>query len=326
MNRVIRRVVLAVLVVICMAFVIWLYLSTTRTARVVPQQLHDGDSFEAMMQVVENDQAAFDDRMFALQRAIGLNDVSSNNLDTIRVATAGLELVGNPRYRRSMRNNARRRGHDPDQNIQALRDISYTMRGAALSELGRYEEAIADLQKVTEAARNRRAWRKSVGVAAFYTHRYALAADTLSALLAMDDGDIFDYNMLAYSQLNLGQQEAALSNFLHVIDRDSSETGAFLYAAAIMATSQDEALRDGVRALELLEGARLLKDQPSPFFYDMKACAFAELGQFDRALDSAHNALDLLDHEYADDESFELTRDAILNRIESFQQGMAWRE
>ena len=52
-------------------------------------------------------------------------------------------------------------------------------------------------------------------------------------------------------------------------------------------------MRDGKRALELAQKAQQLEDKPSAFVLEALAAAYAEVGDFDRAVASEKEAIEL---------------------------------
>ncbi len=63
--------------------------------------------------------------------------------------------------------------------------------------------------------------------------------------------------------------------------------------AYLLATSADDKLRDGKRAVELAEKAKQLEPTPTPDLLDTLAAAFAEAGDFDQAIETQKQAIDL---------------------------------
>ena len=63
--------------------------------------------------------------------------------------------------------------------------------------------------------------------------------------------------------------------------------------ARLLATCPQEGLRDGTEAVELAERACELTGQRVPEILDTLAAAYAETGQFDRAVETAERAVEL---------------------------------
>lgn len=61
--------------------------------------------------------------------------------------------------------------------------------------------------------------------------------------------------------------------------------------AFILATSPDDSVRDGKRAVDMAETAKQLQETPTPDVLDTLAAAYAETGQFDRAVTAEQEAI-----------------------------------
>lgn len=60
-----------------------------------------------------------------------------------------------------------------------------------------------------------------------------------------------------------------------------------------LATSPNDDARDGKRAVDFAETAKLLLEEPSADVLDTLAAAYAEAGQFEKAIEAAHEAIKL---------------------------------
>lgn len=60
-----------------------------------------------------------------------------------------------------------------------------------------------------------------------------------------------------------------------------------------LATSPDDDLRDGKRAVDFAETAKLLQEEPSADVIDTLAAAYAEAGEFDKAIEAEREAIKL---------------------------------
>ena len=77
--------------------------------------------------------------------------------------------------------------------------------------------------------------------------------------------------------------------------------------AWLLATCSDQSIRDGARAVELAERATELFGVAKPPLLDTLAAAYAELGEYDKAIATASYALEL---------SRKANKDALAERIE----------
>lgn len=87
-----------------------------------------------------------------------------------------------------------------------------------------------------------------------------------------------------------GRESDALAHWRRAHAMDPSSVSAILGAAWLLATSPDASLRNGAEALSLAESANRLESADNAEVLDTLAAAYAEAGQFDRAIASATRA------------------------------------
>ena len=96
---------------------------------------------------------------------------------------------------------------------------------------------------------------------------------------------------LAY--LSKGEYGPATRDLDQAIKLNPNSARAYNDLAWILATHKDSQARDGARAVQLAKKACDLTDYKSPAYLDTLAGAYAQLGQFDRAVKNATKALQL---------------------------------
>jgi len=87
--------------------------------------------------------------------------------------------------------------------------------------------------------------------------------------------------------------------------------------AWVLATSPDAKLRDGRRAIELAEKACELSEYKLAHILSTLAAAYAETGDFDRAVEWSTKAVELGDENHGD---------ALKKELESYKAKKPWRE
>ncbi len=101
-----------------------------------------------------------------------------------------------------------------------------------------------------------------------------------------EDGLASDYEAL-------GNSEAALAHWQKAHAIDPSRISAILGIAWLLATAPDASIRNGAEAVARAESANNLAPADDPDVLDTSAAAYAESGQFSRAINLATRALDL---------------------------------
>jgi len=103
-------------------------------------------------------------------------------------------------------------------------------------------------------------------------------------------------------------------------EREKSEAaGIYNNLSWVLATSPKDEIRDGERALELGEKAAKLSDYAEPHILSTLAAAYAETGNFDKAIEWSQKAVELgaEDHDQLDQ---------LKNELEAYKKREPWRE
>ena len=134
-------------------------------------------------------------------------------------------------------------------------------RGASLSSRGDYEQAIADYDR---------------------------------ALKINPDYPPTHYNR-AYAAEKQGDYQQAIDDYMEALRLAPLYADALNNLAWLLATCPDETLRDGKRAVEFAQGAGKLAAWKESYYYGTLAAAYAETGEFDKAVESQRKAIELAD-------------------------------
>lgn len=112
----------------------------------------------------------------------------------------------------------------------------------------------------------------------------------------------------------IGDQKELLEEGIELCDEDIDLRNDLAY---LLATSRDDSIRDGAHALQLAR--QVVKDAESerPDYLDTLACAWAEVGNFRKAVRNSQRALDLIESRDMDEEIMSEYR----NHLQSLQDG-----
>jgi len=124
---------------------------------------------------------------------------------------------------------------------------------------------------------------------------------------------------LALSFQEQGQIEAAQLQYREALRLDPGWSEAACRTAWTMATHPDAGRRDGGRALQLARQVCQAASKPRPENLDTLAAAYAELGQYSKAIESARAALELATSSSANPSG-------ITQRLDSYERRQPWRE
>ena len=121
----------------------------------------------------------------------------------------------------------------------------------------------------------------------------------------------------ADSYLNIGEHAEAVKDFEASLKLNPDDTGVLNNYAWVLATSPDDGVRDGKRAVELATKAVEITEEKEAHILSTLAAAYAETGDFDAARTWSQKSVDMQDPEHADQLAKELA---------SYKENKPWRE
>ena len=168
----------------------------------------------------------------------------------------------------------------------------------ALRRSGRLDEAIAQFRTVLEL-RSRQGDAKKAE--AHYNLANALleknqvidAIEEYRHAVELEPNNLDYHNNLGNALLRQGLEAEAIDEYEKVLTIDPASVAARGNLAWTLATSFNPARRQGFRALELARQANELSGERDPIILNALAAAYAETGQFAKAVSTAQQALDL---------------------------------
>ena len=136
-------------------------------------------------------------------------------------------------------------------------------------------------------------------------------------MLLLDPENFLALRSRADAYLNVGKHQEAIADFEKALKIEPEDTTILNNLAWVLATSPDEKLRDGKRAVELATKACELTDYKLPHILSTLAASFAESGNFDNAVEWSQKAVDMDDPENAEQ---------LAKELQSYQKKEPWRE
>jgi len=182
---------------------------------------------------------------------------------------------------------------------------AHNFYGATLFRQGRYDEALSHFQAAMESNPFNSQGLTNIGVIEFARGNLAKAKDYLERAVASDPRYAKAHFNLALIEAREGRPAEAAGHYEKCLEITPDDPTALGNLAWLYATSADDRLRNGARALDL--AGRLLKveSRPTARTYDVLAAANAEAGRFDEAVKLAEKAVALTRD---DDPSVEVRR------------------
>lgn len=198
---------------------------------------------------------------------------------------------------------------DPDSQGGAFGLIDISEGELLLSSAADAELAAFQPRDIEEFADRAQAWRNK--------GKYAQAIADFDIAIREKDSDGRLRLGRGECRHRVGQYAEALTDYEAAMRLDPEEWFAFTDAALLLASCPDAAIRNGPRAMELALKAGELCDWIDSEALAALAAAYAETGDFEKAVATQQEALDA---------SFENEKAAYQQRLELYQSGKPYRE
>jgi tetratricopeptide (TPR) repeat protein len=204
--------------------------------------------------------------------------------------------------------------------------VAHGLRAQALDRLDRLDEEIDKMKTLADAAPEQPEIRIPLALYYLYDKQTEEAISEYGKLLEQMDGkegeqyDRLRFHALrgrADARLNIGEHAEAVKDFEQALELDDKDTGLLNNFAWVLATSPDDDVRDGKRAVDLATKAVELTNEKEAHILSTLAAAYAEVGDFEAAQNWSQKSVDMNDPEHADQLAKELA---------SYKEKKPWRE
>ena len=170
---------------------------------------------------------------------------------------------------------------------------AYSNRGNAYQLKGELDLAISDYNQALKLYPTFGRAYNNRGRAYLYKGELDLAMRDLNQAIKLNPRDAKAYDNRAKVYSRKGELDLVIHDLGKVVELDPSNARAYNSLAWILATHEDSQFRDGARAVQLAEKACVLTDYKALASLDTLAAAYAELGQFDKAVETAAKAINI---------------------------------
>lgn len=191
------------------------------------------------------------------------------------------------------------------------------MRGLLLADSGKLEEAVADIQKVADESPQDPLPRLQLAMIQFSRKKMHAAIDEFTKVIELDPQNWIARQGRADAYLAIGKQAEALADYDEGVKLQPNNSAILNNLAWLLATSPDDELRDGQRAIELATLACKATDYKQAHILSTLAAGYAETGDFETAREWSAKALEISDDRH---------RDALTKELESYRAEKPWRE
>jgi tetratricopeptide (TPR) repeat protein len=206
------------------------------------------------------------------------------------------------------------------------------LRAQALASKERWPEAIAEMKSLADSQPEQPEFRLQLAVYYLLAKQPHKAIEAYTEVLNQDADNQLALRGRADSLLNVGDHAAAVKDFEKAYAADPKDTGMLNNYAWVLATSPDDAVRDGKRAIELATKACELTEYKQTHILSTLAAAYAEAGDFAKAREWSQKALDQFEAQRAKreaedgkEETDKLAKE-LGEELASYKTEKPWRE
>ncbi len=191
------------------------------------------------------------------------------------------------------------------------------LRTELLAAQGKVPQAISDARALVRANPDNAALRIQLATLYNRDERPRKAIDVFTELLADDAQNAGALRGRGDAYLNVAKHSEAIADFQAALKQEPKNTGVLNNLAWVLATSPEQPLRDGSRAIKLAVQACEQTKYKQAHMLSTLAAGHAEVGDFDEAVKWAAKAVELSD---------ESVLEQLEKELASYKQKKPWRE
>ncbi len=196
------------------------------------------------------------------------------------------------------------------------------MRAALLADLGKFDKAVEELEKMHKANPKDSLTTLQLGMMYTTIKQYAKAIASFDEVLERSPDDVGALRGRGDALLNLGRRGEALAEYEKAIKLQPHDVGILNNYAWLLATAPEKKLRDGHRAVELANDACRQTEYKKDYILSTLAAAYAESGDFDSARKWATQAVAVAEPTKEEPDR----KDELKKELESYKASKPWRE
>lgn len=219
---------------------------------------------------------------------------------------------------------------DPEEAVSRLRTVvekfprhaeAHINLGNALLQTGQSDAAVAEYKKTLQLPFDHAETHYSIASA--FRRKGDVEAAIVHYRKALELRPDFSnaHNNLGNALRQQGKIKQAMNEYEAALKNDPESVLAANNFAWLLATSSDDAIRNGAKAVQLAEQANRLSDGDDPLILHTLAAAYAEDRQFAKAVEVAQHALDI-----AETNGIKSLAESLRNKLALYQAGTPYHE
>lgn len=209
---------------------------------------------------------------------------------------------------------------------------SRLMRAEVLAASNRIEQAVEEIERLLAAAPDNVALLNRLGTFYLIAGRPRKAIESATQILSREPDNYPALRFRADAYLNIGKHAEAVADFDRAMGLKKDDESLLNNFAWVLATSPDEKVRDGPRALKMATKAAEASGYEVPHILSTLAASYAETGDFENAAKWSQKAVELakksVDEAKSDDDRKKLQtdHDQLKKELDSYHQKKPVRE
>jgi protein O-mannosyl-transferase len=172
-------------------------------------------------------------------------------------------------------------------------DVAENNLGIEYLRQGNLDGAISLLQAAVDLRPDNSPAHENLAKALLQKGKVADALIHYSKLLELQPDNIEVHNIVGTVLIQQGRIKEGVEEWQKVLAIQSDNGNAMSNLAWVFATSPDDSLRDGAKAAQLASEALRISGQRIPIIFRTLAAAYAETGEFSKAIQTAQHGIEL---------------------------------
>lgn len=193
------------------------------------------------------------------------------------------------------------------------------LRGLIAAEKGDFVAAIRDFRRLLERHDNDAIVHGQLGMLHLAAKQPRAAIKEFTRSIEIDPKQFASWRGRSDAEISIGDHPAALADLEKALELEPDDDGVLNNLAWLLATSPDDAIRDGKRAIELATKACEETEWKEAHIISTLAAGHAETGDFETAKKRSRQAVDV------GSETAEV-KDQLEKELQSYEEGKPWRE
>ncbi|MEX0642293.1 MAG: tetratricopeptide repeat protein [Pirellulales bacterium] len=208
----------------------------------------------------------------------------------------------------------------------------HLMKAEILAATNRLDQAISQLEKLLQASPGNEVLLNRLGTFYLMANRPRKSIDAATQVLKHDPDNYAALRFRADAYLNIGKHAEAVADFDKALAQKEDDESLLNNFAWVLATSPDDKLRDGSRALKMATKAAESSGFETPHILSTLAAAYAETGDYENAAKWSQKAVEIsqkeVDSAKADDDKAKLqaVHDQLKKELDSYHEHKPTRE